>query len=91
MAAPGRSAPSLPRKLEALQRCGRAGAPLFTAVPLWGRVPIEDVLDDACELKSELGQGDGPLRCSQALPVQAAPASRRPVPVRSSESSAAVP
>ena len=44
--------PSLPRKLEALQRSGRAGAPLFTAVPLSGRVPIEDVLDEAAEMKS---------------------------------------
>lgn len=84
MAVPGRPAPSLPRKLEALQRCGRSGAPLFTAVPLSGRVPIEDVLDDACELKSELEQGDGPLSGSQALPVQAAPASRPPVPVQAS-------
>lgn len=53
MAAQGRPPPSLPHKLEALQRCGRAGAPLFTAVPLSGRVPIEEVLDDAAELKSE--------------------------------------
>lgn len=51
----GRSGSSLPHKLEALQRCGRAGAPLFTAVPLSGRMSIEDMLDEAAEMKSALG------------------------------------
>lgn len=63
---------SLPHKLEALQRCGRAG-PLFTAVPHSGLTPIEDVVDAAGDLKSERaceemqGFGQGPFaRCRNA-------------------------
>ena len=52
---PGRQPPSLLHKLEALQRCGRAPGPLFAAVPHSGLTPIEDVLDEAADLKSACG------------------------------------
>lgn len=65
--AAGRPAPSLPHKLEALQRSGRAWAPLFTAVPLSGRVPIEDVLDEAAEMKSAPGWNRWRLGCFCAI------------------------
>lgn len=49
---PRRRLQPLPHKLEQLQRCGRA-PPLFTAVPHSGLTPIEAMLDEASDLKSE--------------------------------------
>ena len=55
-AQPHRRQQSLPRKLEQLQREGRFGAPPFTAVPPSGLLPIEGLVDEAGDLKSE-GRG----------------------------------
>jgi hypothetical protein len=44
---------SLPHRLRQLQLEGSFAGPLFAAVPPSGQVPIEAVLDEVCDMKSE--------------------------------------
>jgi hypothetical protein len=52
-ALPSRQHQSLPRKLEHLQRTGRFASPPFSAVPPSGLLPIEGLVDESADLKSE--------------------------------------